>query len=195
MPRKYQINLLRQWEQFHWSWTRIEESIHGDGWEESSIFPAIEWDGDWIWQHKNHPLASHIGRVWEPQIHLARAILGSLLKTHGDCSDDEFLLTKMTEAEGILNSRPLTVEVLDDQTDLQHLSTVNILTKKSKVSSPPTREFSKPDIYCRKPWWYIQHIVNDFCSHWKKEYLQSLPKMEFQKGKARKGSSKLRILS
>ena len=59
-------------------------------------------------------LPTYIGRVWEPQIHLARAILGSLLKTHGDCLDDKFLLTKMTEAEGILNSRPLTVEVLDD---------------------------------------------------------------------------------
>ena len=48
----------------------------------------------------------------------ARIILGSLLKTHGECLDDESFLTVITEVEGILNSRPLTVEVLNDPTSL-----------------------------------------------------------------------------
>ena len=63
----------------------------------------------------------------------------------------------MTEVEGILNSRPLTVEVLNDPTSLQPLSPVNILTMKSKVISPPPEEFSKPDIYSRKCWQRITH--------------------------------------
>ena len=71
-----------------------------------------------------------MGGVWEQQIRSARAILGSLLKTHGECLDDESLLTVMTEVEHILNSRPLIVEVLNDPASLQPLSPVNILTMK-----------------------------------------------------------------
>ena len=76
-------------------------------------------------------------------------ILRLLLKTHGESLDDEFLLIIMTEVEGILNSRPLTVKVLNDPTSLQLLSPVSILPMKSKVVSPSPGEFSKPDIYSR----------------------------------------------
>ena len=100
----------------------------------------LEQGGDWIRWHKNPPLASHMSGVWEQQIHSARAILGSLLKTHGECLDDASLFTVMTEVEDILNSRPLTIEVLNDPTNLQPLSPVNILTMKSKVVSPPPEE-------------------------------------------------------
>ena len=48
----------------------------------------LEQGGDWIRWHKNPPFASHMGGVWERQICSARAILGSLLKTHGECLDD-----------------------------------------------------------------------------------------------------------
>ena len=88
-----------------------------------------------------------LSESWEWQIRSARAILGSLLKTHGESLDDESLLTVMTEVEGILNSRPLTTEVLNDPISLQPLLPVNILTMKSKVVSSEPREFSKPDIY------------------------------------------------
>ena len=115
-----------------------------------------------------------MGGVWERQICSARAILGSLLKAHGECLDDESLLNIMTEVEGILNSRPLTVEVLNDPTSLQPLSPVNILTMKSKVVSPPPGEFSRHDIYCFEFW-----------SLWKKEYLQSLQECQKWEGKKR----------
>ena len=65
----------------------------------------LEQGGDWIRWHKNPPLTSHTGGVWERQIHSTRAILESLLKTHRECLDDESLLTVMTEVEVILNSR------------------------------------------------------------------------------------------
>ena len=146
----------------------------------------LEQGGDWIRWHTNSALASHMGGVWEQQICSARAILGSLLKTHGECLDDGSLLTVMTEVEGILNSRPLTVEVLNHPTSLQPLSPVNILTMKSKVVSPPPGEFSKPDIYSRKRWRRIQHIANEFWSRWKKEYLQSLQERQKWEGKRRR---------
>ena len=90
----------------------------------------VEQGGDWIRSHKNPPLASHMGSVWERQIRSARATLGSLLKTHGEHLDNESLLNTMTEVEGILNPRPLTVDVLIDPTILQPLSPVSILTMK-----------------------------------------------------------------
>ena len=93
-----------------------------------------------------------MGGVWEQQICSARAILGSLLKTHGECLDDESLLIIMTDIEGILDSRPLAIKVLTDPKGLQPLPPVNIPTMKSKVVSPPPGEFSKPDIYSRKLW-------------------------------------------
>ena len=71
-----------------------------------------------------------MGRVWERQIRSARAILGSLWKTHGEYLGNESLLNTMTEVEGILNPRPLTVDVLIDPTSLQPLSPVSILTMK-----------------------------------------------------------------
>ena len=71
-----------------------------------------------------------MGGVWERQFHSARAILGLLLKTHGEYLDNESLLTIMTEVENILSSRPLTVHVLNDPTSLKPLSPVSILTMK-----------------------------------------------------------------
>ena len=71
--------------------------------------------GDWIKWHKNPPFASHMGGVWERQIRSARAILASMLKTHGKTLDDESLLTLITEVEGILNSWHHTVEMINDQ--------------------------------------------------------------------------------
>ena len=112
--------------------------------------------------------------VWEQQLCSARFILRSLLKAHEECLHDESLLTVMTEAEGILNSRPLTVEALNDPTSLQTLSPLNILTMKSRVVSPQPGEFSKPYIYSTKRWRHIQHIGKEFWSLWKKEHLKPL---------------------
>ena len=78
---------------------------------------------------KKNPFASHMGGVWERQTRSARAILASMLKTHGKSLDDESLLSLMTEVEGILNSRPLTVEMINDPSSFQPLATANILTR------------------------------------------------------------------
>ena len=97
--------------------------------------------GDWIKWHKNPPFASHMGGVWERQIRSARAILAFLLKMHGKSLDNVSLLTLMTEVEGILNSRPLTVEMINDPSSFQPLAPVNILTMKSKLVMPPPGKF------------------------------------------------------
>ena len=56
-------------------------------------------------------LASHMSGVWKRQIRSARSILLSLLKIHSQSLNDEKFCTLMAEVEGIMNSRPLTVEI------------------------------------------------------------------------------------
>ena len=79
----------------------------------------------------------------------------------------------MTEVEGIQNSWPLTVELINDPSSFQPLAPANILTMKSKVVMPPPRKFLRPDLYCRRRWRRVQH-TSEFWSLWRKEYLQSL---------------------
>ena len=131
-----------------------------------------EFGGDRIKWKWNPPIASHMGGVWERQICSAQRILSSMLQTHGKVFDEELIL--MVETEGILNSRPLTVATISDPTSKLLLSPANILTMKSKVVMPPPGKFSKPDLYCRKRWRCIQHVINEFWPHWRREFLQLL---------------------
>ena len=63
--------------------------------------------GEWMIWKRNPPLSSNMGGVWERQIRSARAILNSLLKTHGSSLSDDYLQTLLVEVEAIINSRPL----------------------------------------------------------------------------------------
>ena len=94
------------------------------------------------------------------QIRSAHVILSSLLSTHGKSLDKESLLTQVAETEGILNSQSLTVETISDPKSDLPLAPSNILTMKSKVAMPPSGDFSRPDLYCRKTWHCVQHIAN-----------------------------------
>ena len=109
-----------------------------------------EFGGDWIKWKWNPPVASHLGGAWERQIRSAQRILSSLLQTHGKAFGKKSLLTLMVETEGILNSRPFTVETISDRTSELPLSPANILTRKSKVAMPPPGKFSKQDLYISK---------------------------------------------
>ena len=147
----------------------------------------IQWfmegnGGDWIHWHKNPPFASHVGGVWERKIPSAGAVLASVLKTHGKSLQDDSLLTLMTEVEGILNSRPLTVEMINGLGSFQPLSPASILSMKSKVVIPPPGKFLRPDLYCRGRRSRVQHIANEFWSRCREEHQKSLR----QKGNTRR---------
>ena len=133
----------------------------------------LEQSCDWIVWNKNSPAASHMGGVWDRQIRSVRNVLTEMLRDHSTALDDESFRTLLSEAECIVNSRPLTVENLHDPTSLP-LSPSSILTMKTKVVLPPPGILQKEDIYCRKRWRQVQHLANEFCSRWRKEYLSSL---------------------
>ena len=142
----------------------------------------LQSSADWIQWKRNPPLASHMGGVWERQIRSARNILSSLMKTHGASLDEESLNTLFVEVKGIVNSRPLVVETINDVNSQAPLSPSHILNMKLKLVMPPAGMFGTPDLYCRKRWRRVQHISSKFWSRWRKEFLATL--QDRQKWKA-----------
>ena len=129
---------------------------------------------DWFVFKMNVPSASHFGGVWERQIRTVRGVMSALLEKNGSQLDDEALRTFLCEVEAIINSRPLTVDNLNDPDSLNPLTPNHLLTMKSKVILPPPGMFQSPDLYSRKRWRRIQHLANEFWSRWRKEFLLTL---------------------
>ena len=101
----------------------------------------LESDCDWIEFQFNVPSASHMGGIWERQIRTARNVLAVLLDQCGTQLDDESLRTFMTEAEAVVNSRPLTVESLSSLDGVEPLTPNHLLMGKSNVVLPPPGVF------------------------------------------------------
>ena len=80
----------------------------------------------------------------------------------------------MCETEAIINSRPLSVENMNDPHSLNPLTPNHLLTMKTKVVLPPPGVFKSADKYSRKRWRRVQHLANEFWSRWKKEFLLTL---------------------
>ena len=85
------------------------------------------------------PLESNVGGVWEHQIRTAQN--NSLWNTYGASLTDKSLQTLLMEVEAIVNSRPLTTDVINDVTSPVPPSPINLLTMKSRVVMPPPRVF------------------------------------------------------
>ena len=100
----------------------------------------------------NPPNASHFGGVFERMIRSTRNILDVLLEQHGSQLDDESLRTFMCEAAGIINTRPLTTDTLNDPLSPEPLTPNHLRTAKSHVVLPPSGEFVREDLYSRKRW-------------------------------------------
>ena len=124
--------------------------------------------GDWMVWKRNPALANNMGGAWEGQVRSSCSILNSLLKTHGSNLTEESLQTLAVEVEAIVNSRPLTTEVMNDVASLAPSSLINFLTMKSRVISLPGN-FTTPDRYSRKQWRRVQHVTNEFWGRWRKD--------------------------
>lgn len=118
----------------------------------------------------NSPAASHLGRIWERQIHTVRRILNSLLKEQA--VNDDCLQTVMCEIKTLIDGRPLT-SISDDVNDLEPLTPNHLLLLKSQPSMPPGI-FSKDDTYTRKRWKQVQYLADLFWTRWTREYLPLL---------------------
>ena len=129
---------------------------------------------DWFVLNTNVPSASHMGGVWEHQIHLVRNVLAALLQSNGSQLNEGSMRTLLCKVEAIVNDRPLTVDSLNDPLSLNPLTPNHLLTMKAKVVLPPPGVIQSADKHCRKRWRLVQHLANEFWTRWKKEYLPSL---------------------
>ena len=129
---------------------------------------------EWIPFQFNVPHASHMGGVWERQIRTVREAIETTLMKAGEQLDDEAFRTFITEAENIVNSRPLSVSHLCSPDAPEPLTPNHLLTLKSKIVLPPPGNFQREDLYCRKQWRRVQFLTNEFWSRWRQEFLQNL---------------------
>nr|XP_055049264.1 uncharacterized protein LOC129434357 [Misgurnus anguillicaudatus] len=122
----------------------------------------------------NPPAASHMGGVWERQIRTIRSVLTAILDQSAQRLDSSSLRTFLYEVMAIVNSRPLTAELLNDPSAPEPLTPNHILTMKSTIILPPPGQFVREDLYLRKRWRRVQYLADEFWIRWKKEYLLSL---------------------
>ena len=77
---------------------------------------------DWFTFAMNVPSSSHMGGVWEWQIRTVRNILPPLLQNNGLWLENKSLRMFMCKVEAIINSRSLTVDLLNDPGSLSPLT-------------------------------------------------------------------------
>ena len=93
---------------------------------------------------------------------------------HGSRLDDEGLLTVLSEATSVINSRPLNVDNLGDPQSLEPLTPNHLITMKSRVipSQLAVLNMEQADLYAAKQWRRVQYMIDLFWSRWKKEISQ-----------------------
>lgn len=122
----------------------------------------------------NAPHSSHVGGVWERQIRTVRNVLRSTLSLSPGRLDDACLRTLFYEAMSIVNSRPLTVDNLNDPNGPEPLTPNHLLTMKPTGALPPPGTFIREDMYARKRWRHIQYLAEQFWNRWRREYLSNI---------------------
>nr|XP_034315588.1 uncharacterized protein LOC117685358 [Crassostrea gigas] len=124
----------------------------------------------WIF---NPPHSSHMGGAWERMIGLTRRILDSLLIT-GTAKKltHETLVTFLTEACAIINSRPL-VPVPTDPEYPFILTPYTLLTQKTDKGGEPPGPFDEKDAF-KAQWKRVQLLADLFWKRWRREYLVTL---------------------
>ena len=122
----------------------------------------------------NPPHSSHVGGVSERQIRTVRSIIMSIITESQGRLDSASLRTFLYAAMPIVNSRPLTVENINDPTSPVPLAPNQLLTMKGRVALTPPGEFVREDVFARKRWRRVQFIAECFWSRWKREYLANI---------------------
>lgn len=115
------------------------------------------------------PSAPHMGGSWERLIRSVKTTFSFIFNNQK--LKDELLLTLFSEAEYIVNSRPLTY-VSSDSNDPEALTPNHFIMR-----APPSEAncfHSADNSYYRKQWQKCQQMSNSFWKRWVKEYLPTL---------------------
>ena len=120
----------------------------------------------------NPPSAPHMGGVWERLVRSVKEAMTGLMKDA--VLTDPQLLTLLTEAESILNSRPLTPSS-DNVDDLDALTPNHILLGQHRHWDY-MGEICERDVLSRRRWKQVQALRLSFWERWRREYLPTLTK-------------------
>ena len=128
----------------------------------------------------NPPSAPHFGGVFEIMIKAAKRAIFAIL--HNADVNDEELMTAFTEAESLLNSRPLTYQSANPKDDVP-LTPNHFLYGQVGGSFAP--EATEDVAYNpKKRWRRIQELSRHFWHRWMKEWLPSLsPRRKWHQSK------------
>ena len=148
--------------------TEVEEFVQKMDKEKITNF-ATSFSINW---HFNPPAAPHMGGSWERLVRSVKEVMYGLVKNH--ILTDPQLLTLLTEAESIINSRPLT-HLSEDVNDLGALTPNHILLGRHRNWASITN-IEDCDINSRKKYKQVQAIANVFWKRWRMEYLPTLTK-------------------
>jgi hypothetical protein len=116
------------------------------------------------------PDGAHMVGVWERIMRSIKTALSSTL--HTLAPTEEVLFTLLSEAENIVNSRPLT-QVSLGVDDEEALTPKHFLLRASNPLPRPG-EFSDDELHLRAQWRLAQRLRDKFWSRWIREYLPTL---------------------
>ena len=120
--------------------------------------------------HFNPPLSPHFGGAHEIMIKAAKCSLKAIL-TDADMSDEQ-MMTVITGAESLLNSRPLTYQTANVNDDVP-LTPNHFLHGQMGGSFAP-ETVDQTTFNSRKRWRLVQELVKHFWQRWLKEWLPGL---------------------
>ncbi len=119
------------------------------------------------WSHIP-PRAPHFGGLWESAVRAMKTVLRKVTAPH-PLSWEE-LYTLLTEAEAILNSRPILPINTDDAEDNAHLTAGHFLVGRPLLA-PPTRLPPTGKTSLLKRWNLVTRLTSDLWKTWLSSYL------------------------
>ncbi|XP_055589878.1 uncharacterized protein LOC129742057 [Uranotaenia lowii] len=122
----------------------------------------------WIF---NPPAAPHMGGAWERLVRSVKTAMAAMLTTK--TPDEETFITIVREAEGVVNTRPLTFIPIDDETS-EALTPNHFMKLSSSGVSQPSRPLGDERLAHRDNWNHLNVAVDNFWKRWVKEYLPSI---------------------
>ena len=151
-------NIVGATEEMRKAWLEVDTQKIEDSMKRMNV--------EWVF---NTPKNSEAGGVWERMIRSIRKTILGILNPSVSLTD-EILMTVMTEAENLINSRPIT-RVSEEPTS-GALTPNHILIMQG--NSPHSLQGYDAGMMVRSKWKQISQLLDSFWARWSTEYLHTL---------------------